>query len=109
MANHPERFEDYVVAEMRGYISEDNKVPFRETLCRKFLDISYSELCEMELEGRCFIANILPKWPLYTILLPPEVQEYMNKTHDRTVPALKMLIKEGFTYTQEIDPFDRRT
>lgn len=106
MANHPERFEKFVVAEMRGYIKEDNSVPFWENICRNFLNVSYAELCEMELESRSFIPHILPQWPLYTFLLPKEAQECIGKTHDKTVPALKMLYEEGFTFTNEIDPFD---
>ena len=106
MASYRERFEDYVVAEMRGYIREDNSVPFWDSFCRKFLDVSYDILCEMELQSRAFIPCIIPKWPIYTTLLPKEAQDYMAKTHDRTVPALKMLDREGFVFTQEIDPFD---
>ncbi len=106
MANHRKRFKDYTVAEMRGYIKEDDTVPFWESIGRKFLDISYTELCEMERSGHAFIPNILPQWPLYVALLPQEAQEHLAKTHDKTLPALKMLYKEGFTFTGEIDPFD---
>lgn len=106
IANHPGRFEDFVVAEMRGYITEDNIVPFWESFCRKFLDVSYAELCDMELESRAFIPNIIPQWPVYTTLLPKEAQEHIAKIHDKTKPAMKMLYDEGFTFTNEIDPFD---
>lgn len=105
IANHRERFEDYIVAEMRGYI-EDDRCVFWETLCRKFYDISYAKLCEMELENRSFIPNIMPKWPLYVDLLPIEAQKCLAKTHPKTIPALQMLYKEGFTFTGEVDPFD---
>ena len=106
IANHRQRFEAYVAAEMRGYIKDDDHVPFWENIGRKFLDISYAELCEMEIESRAFIPSLLPKWPLYTALLPKEAQECIGKTHDKTVPALKMLNEEGFAFTGEIDPFD---
>lgn len=106
MANFRQRFEDYVVAEMRGCIQENDRVPFWESVCRKFLDVSYAKLCEMELESRRFMAHILPKWPIYIKLLPQEAQDCIAKTHDKTVPALKMLVNEGFTFTKEIDPFD---
>lgn len=105
IANHMERFENFIVAEMRGYI-EGNEAPFWDGLCRNFLNISYAEVCERELETRSFIPYILPKWPLYVCLLPKEVQAVLGKTHDKTVPALNMLYEEGFTFTQEIDPFD---
>lgn len=106
IASHRERFEDYVVAEMRGYIKENNSVPFWESIGRKFLDVSYEKLCEMELESRAFIPILLPKWPLYIALLPKEAQDHIAKTHDKTLPALNMLYREGFTFTREIDPFD---
>lgn len=106
IASHRERFEEEVVAEMRGYITEESIVPFWEAIGKKFLNISYRKLCEMELESRSFIPSILPRWPLYTALLPPEAQACIGKTHDKTVPALKLLYNQGFTFTGEIDPFD---
>jgi arginine N-succinyltransferase len=106
MASHRQRFENYVVAEMRGYIREDNTVPFWDSFCRKFLDITYAEFCLNELKNRDIISNLIPKWPVYVSLLPQEVQDYLGKTHDKTLPALRMLNREGFVFTQEIDPFD---
>lgn len=106
IASHRERFEDYVVAEMRGFIKEDNTVPFWNSLCRHFLDIDYAELCDRELESRSFIPYLLPKWPLYVDFLPEETKKYIAKTHEKTVPALKMLTQQGFSFTGEIDPFD---
>lgn len=106
IASYSQRFDDFVVAEMRGYIKDENYCVFWENVCRKFLDITYAELCEKELVSRAFIPEIMPRWPLYVALLPKEAQDCIAKTHDKTLPALNMLQKEGFAFTGEIDPFD---
>ena len=99
------RFKDTIVAEMRGYVKE-NSIPFWNLIGRKFLDIPYEELSYMELKNRSFIPKVLPKWPLYIDLLPKEAQDCLAKTHDSTIPALKMLYKQGFSFTSEVHPFD---
>lgn len=106
IASHRKRFEDYTVAEMRGYFEQDKVVPFWEAIGRKFLDVSYEEFCELEIDNRSFIPTLMPRWPIYTFLLPKDAQDSLGKTHEHTVPALKMLYKEGFTFTNEVDPFD---
>lgn len=105
IADHQCRFKDTVVAEMRGYVKE-NSIPFWDHIGRKFLDVTYEELSEMELKNRSFIPKALPKWPLYFDLLPEEAGDCLAKTHDNTIPALKMLYKQGFSFTNEVDPFD---
>lgn len=106
VASHRKRFEDTIVAEMRGYIKDNDSVPFWEAIGKKFLNISYAEFCEKEQQSRAFVSQMIPQWPIYVFLLPQEAQDCIAKTHDKTVPALKLLYNEGFKFSNEIDPFD---
>jgi arginine N-succinyltransferase len=57
-------------------------------------------------EEEAFIGEVLPKFPVYVALLAPEAQQVIGKTHPHTIPAVKMLINEGFYFTHDIDPID---
>jgi len=46
------------------------------------------------------------KFPIYIDLLPKEVQEVIGKTHPHTEAALNLLLKIGFSITDEVDIFD---
>lgn len=48
----------------------------------------------------------MPKYPIYTCLLPDTVRSIIGKVHEQTKPALKMLQDEGFLITDMIDIFD---
>ncbi|MEO0890435.1 MAG: arginine N-succinyltransferase, partial [Pseudomonadota bacterium] len=53
-----------------------------------------------------FIADLMPKLPIYINLLSPEAQAVIGKVHDNTRPALKLLEREGFTNRSYVDIFD---
>ena len=53
-----------------------------------------------------FIAELMPRYPIYTALLSEEARASIGKPHPKTVPALKLLEQEGFSYCQQIDIFD---
>lgn len=48
----------------------------------------------------------MPRYPIYTALLPEEARAVIGKPHDTGVPALKLLEREGFIYEGYIDIFD---
>jgi arginine N-succinyltransferase len=107
MAAFPQRFGDKVIAEMRGVSNEQGRSPFWEGLGRHFFTIEYSEAEHIVGTGnKAFIAELMPKHPIYTVLLPAEAQSVMGKVHPQTAPALKLLEQEGFRYQGYIDIFD---
>jgi len=106
IAAHRRRFEKKILAEMRGYINDRQISPFWEAVGRHFCNLSFVELMAQLDQDRTFISEILPKYPIYISLLPPETQEIIGKTHDSTKPALAMLLQENFIHSQEIDIFD---
>ena len=101
-----QRFGETFLAEMRGYIDKDNQSPFWNGIGRKFLNIEYPALAKLIEKNKEFIPNLLPKWPIYFDLLPQEVKDSIGKIHDDTVPALKMLEREGFQRLNYIDLFE---
>ena len=49
----------------------------------------------------------MPKYPIYVNLLSKEAQQVINKVHDKTVPALRLLEAEGFARRKGyVDIFD---
>ncbi|OJU81430.1 MAG: hypothetical protein BGO10_01875 [Chlamydia sp. 32-24] len=100
-----ERFDNYISADLRGVVKDKNSV-FWEGIGRNFLDFDFEELM-IRFEGNHnYSLDVLPQWPIYTCMLPKTVKSIMGKVHPDTQPALKMLINEGFAFSNEIDVFD---
>ncbi len=107
MAAFQQRFAAKVVAEMRGVSDDNGKSPFWEGLGRHFFNIEYEQAEHIVGQGnKACIAELMPKHPIYTVLLPGEAQAVMGIVHPQTAPALQMLTQEGFRYQQYIDIFD---
>ncbi len=53
-----------------------------------------------------FIAELMPKFPIYTTLLPEEVSSSIGKVHKDTASALKYLEEQGFKHDGHVDIFD---
>ncbi|KEQ19145.1 arginine N-succinyltransferase [Endozoicomonas numazuensis] len=106
MAAHEPRFDDSIIAELRGYSDEDGESPFWEALGRHFFAVDFVEADQQVSRGKSFIAELMPRNPIYTNLLPAKAQSVIGQTHQDTVPARKLLESEGFRYTGYIDIFD---
>lgn len=107
MAQFPQRFAERVIAEMRGVSDENGHSPFWEGLGRHFFSIDYDRAEHIVGMGnKAFIAELMPKHPIYTVLLPASAREVMGHVHPGTRPALHLLEQEGFRYQNYIDIFD---
>lgn len=107
MANHPHRFAERVIAEMRGVSDEVGRSPFWEGLGRHFFSIEYAQAEHLVGQGnKSLIAELMPPHPIYTVLLPQEARDVMGRVHPQTAPALHLLEAEGFRYEGYIDIFD---
>lgn len=106
IARHRERFGTAIVAELRGWLNGGTS-PFWEAVGRKFFD---SEFHAADLynatQGNQFIADLMPKFPIYTALLPDDAQAAIGRPHEDSVPAKVMLEAEGFVYDGYVDIFD---
>jgi len=106
LAEHPKMFHEMAIAEMRGYSDENGVSPFWEGLGRHFFTIDFAKADQLSYRDKAFIAELMPKYPIYTNLLPETAVEVIAKTHDKTVPARRLLEGEGFRYGSHIDIFD---
>jgi len=104
---HPKRFDSTVIAELRGYLDQRGLSPFWEAVgCHFFGGDFYAADILSGLGDKTFIADLMPRHPLYVPLLAPEVQAVIGKVHHDTQPALALLRAEGFAPTDEVDIFD---
>ena len=56
--------------------------------------------------NKAFIAELMPKFPVYTCFLSEDARAVIGKVHTHTEPALNMLKSEGFSYQGYVDIFD---
>ncbi len=107
MRAHRERFATRVIAELRGVADERGLSPFWEGLGRRFFSMDFSTADALSAtEMRSFIAELMPRHPLDTILLPEAVRAVIGEVHAQTRPARAMLEAEGFRYRGYVDIFD---
>ena len=96
-----------IIAEMRGYLTEEGTSPFYEGLGRHFFKMDFDHVDGLTSLGKkSFIAELMPRQPLYVAYLPDEAQEVIGKVHRSTLPARKLLEQEGMHFEGYIDIFD---
>ena len=107
MAEFRKRFPEFVIAEMRGRVDENGQSAFWDSLGGLFFPMNFIEADQFNALGHFqFIADMMPKNPIYIRLLPEKAQAMIGKTHEHTLPALKMLENEGFRNDGCVDVFD---
>lgn len=107
MAEHPQRFADKVIAELRGFTNDNGESPFWDGLGKRFFSMEYSTADYLTGSGnKVFIAELMPKHSIYIHLLPDSAQAVIGKVHPNTEPARRMLESEGFRYEEYVDIFD---
>ncbi|MCO8164442.1 arginine N-succinyltransferase [Pseudomonas sp. 21LCFQ010] len=107
IAEFPELFGPKIIAEMRGISDGQGRAPFWESLGRHFFKMEFSQADYLTGVGnKAFIAELMPKFPLYTCFLSDDARSVIGRVHAETEPALTMLKSEGFTYQGYVDIFD---
>jgi len=107
IAEFAQRFAPKIIAELRGKLGADGKSPFWEGLGRHFFAMEYSRADYLTGIGqKAFIAELMPRHPVYTALLPDDARAAIGEVHADTLPARAMLESEGFRYEGYIDIFD---
>ncbi|MEL6371003.1 MAG: arginine N-succinyltransferase [Pseudomonadota bacterium] len=107
IAQSPEIVADPVCAELRGWRAPDGEQPFWNALGKHFFEMEFEDAdVHNSANGNQFIADLMPRSPIYACLLPEAARDCIGKPHDAALPALKMLNQEGFEYRNYIDIFD---
>jgi arginine N-succinyltransferase len=107
IAQFPHLFTQSVFAEMRGFQNADGGSPFWESIGRKFFNMDFQradDLCQPG--GKSYIAELMPRYPIYTGFLSDAARAVIGVTHDDTVPARRLLEQEGLCASTYIDIFD---
>jgi arginine N-succinyltransferase len=105
--NHRARFAGRTVAELRGVIDAAGSSPFWDGLAGRFFGMSFREADEFNaINGNQFIADLMPKHPIYTALLADTALAVMGQPHPSGRPAMRMLEAEGFRFDNYLDIFD---
>ena len=107
IAEFADRFAPKVIAELRGKLDADNRSPFWEGLGRHFFSMEYSTADYLTGIGqKSFVAELMPRHPVYVNLLPASARGVIGEVHDDTRPARALLEQEGFRYEGYVDIFD---
>ncbi|VVP91787.1 Arginine N-succinyltransferase subunit beta [Pseudomonas fluorescens] len=107
VAEFPHLFGDKLIAELRGSADERGCSPFWDSVGRHFFKMDFSHADHLSwLGNKSFIAELMPRQPLYTCLLTEQAQAVIGKPHINSEAALKILTAEGFAHRGYIDIFD---
>lgn len=107
LMEHQQRFSETVIAEMRGVSDENGSSPFWQWLEEHFFSMDFPTADYLTGIGqKVFIAELMPKYPIYVSLLSKEAQDVIGKVHPQTKPALQLLESEGFACRGYVDIFD---
>ncbi|WKE65243.1 arginine N-succinyltransferase [Gallaecimonas kandeliae] len=107
LAEFRDRFADIIIAEMRGVSDEQGHSPFWAWLEEHFFDMEFPQADYLSgLGKKTFIAELMPRHPVYVAMLPKAAQGVIGEVHDKTRPALKLLTTEGFRWRGYVDIFD---
>jgi arginine N-succinyltransferase len=104
---HRARFGDRTLAELRGVMDEAGNSAFWDALAGRFFGMTFPEADHFNaMHGTKFIADLMPRTPVYVALLADEAKPVMGQPHPSGRAALRMLEEEGFVYDRYIDIFD---
>jgi arginine N-succinyltransferase len=106
IAEHPQSFDETVIAEMRGVIDDRGHSDFWDAVGKHFFEIDFPKADYLSILNKRFIADLMPQHPIYIPLLPAAAQAVIGHVHEKTEPALRILEREGFAFTGMVDIFE---
>jgi len=107
IAMHRDRFGDKILAELRGVIDERGGSPFWDGVAGRFFGMNFQEADHFNaINGHQFIADLMPKHPIYVAMLPETARSAIGLPHPSGRAAMRMLEAEGFSYEGYVDIFD---
>lgn len=107
IAMHRPRFADRILAELRGVIDERGGSPFWDGVAGRFFGMGFQEADNFNaLNGNQFIADLMPKHPVYIAMLNDVARGVIGVPHPSGRAAMRMLENEGLRYEGYVDIFD---
>jgi arginine N-succinyltransferase len=106
MGLHPERFEERVLCELTPPLTEEGRSEFWEALGRRFTGLPYQEADLLSQTNKEFIEALFPEEDIYLSLLDAKARLVLGRVGESTKPAQHLLESIGFSYLDEVDPFD---
>jgi arginine N-succinyltransferase len=105
--NFPHLFAERIGAENPGLCDEEGNSPFWNALGHRFLKMPFPE-AEQRTGGRSksFIAELMPRSPIYVSLLAEDAQWAMGQLHPDGQLPFGILVAEGFDVDSYVDIFD---
>ena len=104
---HRARFADRILAELRGVMDEAGGSPFWDGLAGRFFAMNFQDADRFNaINGHQFIADLMPKHPIYTAMLSEHARAAIGLPHPSGRAAMRMLENEGFAYENYVDIFD---
>ena len=107
VAMHRKRFADRILAELRGIIDDRGGSPFWDNVAGRFFGMSFQDADYFNsINGNQFIADLMPKHPVYVEMLSDEARKVIGMPHPTGRAAMRMLENEGFAAEGYVDIFD---
>lgn len=105
--NYPQLFAERIGAENPGLYDDEGNSPVWDALGHRFFKMPYPE-AELRTGGRSksFIAELMPRMPVYVSLLSKEAQWAMGQLHPDAELPFGILVAEGFDVDSYVDIFD---
>ncbi|MEM6476121.1 MAG: arginine N-succinyltransferase [Pseudomonadota bacterium] len=107
VAMHRARFADKIIAELRGIIDDRGGSPFWDGVAGRFFGMGFQEADYFNaINGNQFIADLMPKHPVYVAMLREEARSVIGVPHPNGRAAMRMLENENFRHDGYVDIFD---
>ena len=107
MAQFRDRFPESVMADLRGSFDKNGNSPFWNAVGSHFFEMDFAEAdLYGAVNGNQFIADLMPKQPIYVNMLPADAQAVIGQCNVVGKPAMRMLEAEGFRWNGHVDIFD---
>ena len=107
VAMHRTRFAPRILAELRGVIDDRGGSPFWDGVAGRFFGMDFQEADYFNaINGNQFIADLMPKHPVYVAMLNEEARKVIGVPHPTGRAAMRMLENEGFAHEGYVDIFD---
>jgi arginine N-succinyltransferase len=107
MASQSCRFNEDVIAELRGWQQPDGQCPFWSEIGMKFVELPFHEIDRFNsINGSSVLATKIPERPFYLDTLREEVRRFVAMEHKDASPARRRLEQEGFRFNGRFDVFD---